>query len=278
MTTPNAKSGYANIGDARIYYEIAGQGQPFVMIHAGVADSRQWENEFAHFADRFRVLRYDLRGYGKSDPAGGEFRHLDDLRGLLEHVDLREPLVLMGCSMGGGIAMDFALEHPDRARALIMTGSAPSGLKLDVPNPPKYDQAEKAYEARDWDLLCELETQIWFDGAGRTPEQVNPAMRRLAYDMNRIALANEARELGKRLPDASTPAAERLDQLKLPVLVIVGVHDTPYILAASDWMLENIPSARKEVIQDAAHLANMDHPEEFQRTVDAFLDGLKEGR
>ena len=120
--------------------------------------------------------------------------------------------------------------------------------------------------------LCELETQIWFDGAGRTPDQVNPAMRRLAYEMNRIALANEAKELGKRLPDADVPAAERLDQLGCPLLIVVGAHDTPYIRAAADYMLEQLPSARKVMIQDAAHLANMDHPEQFREIVEKFLN------
>jgi pimeloyl-ACP methyl ester carboxylesterase len=261
----------AEIRNARIYYEVAGQGRPFVMIHAGVADSRQWNNEFSYFSQPYLVLRYDLRGYGKSEPVDRDFRHLDDLTGLLNHLQIHEPLILMGCSMGGGLAMDFALENPSRVLALIMTGSAPTGLKLDVPEPPKYEQAEKAYEARDWDLLCELETQIWFDGAGRTPEQVDPEMRRLAYEMNRIALSNEEKGLGKRLPDASIPAVERLSQLKIPVLVIVGVHDTPYIRAAADYMIENISSAHKIVLEDAAHLANMDHPEQFRQILDQFL-------
>ncbi len=271
MSNIKMRSGMAQVGEARIYYEVAGEGQPFVMIHAGVADSRQWNNEFEWFSKHYRVLRYDLRGYGKSEPVEGEFRHLDDLLALLDHVGMTSPLVLMGCSMGGGLAMDFALEFPERVHALILTGSAPSGLKLDVPPPPKYGEAVKADEAGDWDLLCELEVQIWFDGAGRAPDQVDPAARRLAYDMNRIALSHEARGLGKRLPDVSIPAAQRLEALQPPLLVIVGVHDTPYILAASDWMLEKLPSARKVLIQDAAHLANLDHPGQFRGIVEAFL-------
>ena len=135
MSMTNANSGFADINGAQIHYEIAGEGQPFVMIHAGVADSRQWNNEFDHFSKHYRVLRYDLRGYGQSTPVEGEFRHLDDLTALLDHLDLQGPLILMGCSMGGGLAMDFALEHPSQAHALVMVGSAPSGLKLDVPRP-----------------------------------------------------------------------------------------------------------------------------------------------
>jgi pimeloyl-ACP methyl ester carboxylesterase len=274
MSAIQTKSGLAKIGDAQIYYEIAGEGEPFVLIHAGVADNRQWDNEFAHFAENYRVVRYDMRGYGKSEPVEGEFSHLGDLTALLDYLELQQPLVMMGCSMGGGLEMDFALTQPARMRALIMVDSGPSGLELDVPTPAKFAEAEKAYNAGDLDLVAELETQIWFDGADRTPGQVDQAMRRLAYEMNRNALALDARQLGKRLPDALSPAAGRLEEIEIPVLIIVGAHDTPYILAAADYMAAKLRYARKLVIEDAAHLPNLDHPKEFQRIVEAFLEGL----
>jgi len=275
MLTPQTKSGFINIDGAHIYYETAGKGTPFIMIHAGVADSRQWNNEFTFFAQGYRVVRYDMRGYGKSEPVNGEFSHMSDLVSVLNTLELQEPLVMMGCSMGGGLAMDFALTYPSRVKALIMVGSGPSGLELDVPTPTKFAEAEKAYQAGDLDLVAEIETQIWFDGTDRTPEQVNQAMRKLAFEMNRKALDHEAKELGKRLPNTETPAFNHLTDLNIPVLVIVGAHDTPYILAAADYMIEKLPSARKVTIEDAAHLPNMDHPEEFQKTVKNFLESLK---
>jgi pimeloyl-ACP methyl ester carboxylesterase len=274
MSSPQTKSGFINIDNAQIYYETAGKGIPFAMIHAGVADCRQWNNEFAFFAQEYQVVRYDMRGYGKSEPVDGEFSHMSDLVSVLNALELQEPLVMMGCSMGGGLAMDFALTHPSRVKALIMVGSGPSGLQLDVPTPAKFAEAEKAYEAGDLDLVAEIETQIWFDGMDRTPDQVNQAMRKLAYEMNRKALAHEARQLGKRLPNTETLAFDRLTNLNIPVLVIVGTHDTPYILAAADYMVEKIPSARKVRIEDAAHLLNMDQPHQFQTIVKAFLGGL----
>jgi pimeloyl-ACP methyl ester carboxylesterase len=244
------------------------------MIHAGVADSRQWNNEFPAFSQKYRVVRYDMRGYGNSEPVEGDFNHLHDLVSLLDHLALHEPMILMGCSMGGGIAMDFALEHPSRIKALIMVGSAPGGLELDVPTPAKFEEAEKIFESGDLDRLAEIETQIWFDGTDRTPEQVDPAMRRLLYEMDRKALAHEAKKLGKRLPNIETRGVDRLSELRIPVLVIVGAHDTPYILAAADTMAEKLPSAQKVTILDAAHLPNMDHPTEFQDIVENFLKGI----
>ena len=276
MSTSQVKSGFVNVGNAKIYYEIAGTGMPFVMIHAGVADRRQWNHEFAYFAQSYQVLRYDMRGYGNSEPAAGEFSHLSDLVSLLDALDIHEPLILMGCSMGGGLAMDFALTYPSKVRALIMVGSGPGGLELDIEPPSKFAEVEKAFEAGDLDLVAELETQIWFDGTGRAPEQVNETMRKLLYEMNRLALAHEAKQLGKRLPNTEVSAADYLADLDIPVLIVVGSHDTSYILAAANYMEEKIKGAKKVMIEDAAHLPNMEHPEEFQKIVQDFLASLPE--
>ena len=275
MSMASENPGYADINNARIYYEIAGDRHPLVMIHAGVADSRQWDNEFQHYASRFRVLRYDLRGYGRSEPVDGEYSHLRDLVGLLDHLHLDQPLILMGCSMGGGLAMNFALEQPSRAKALIMVDAGPTGLKLDVPSLPKAAEAEKAYNDGDLDLVAELETQIWFDGSGRQPSHVNQRMRKLVYEMNHLGLTHDAKHLGKQTPDTDVPAFQRLKEVTIPVLVIVGEYDAPYILAAADYMVDKLPSARKVMISDAAHLPNLDHPDKFQKAVDDFVDSLR---
>jgi pimeloyl-ACP methyl ester carboxylesterase len=272
MLEIHRESGFAPINTARLHYEVAGDGPPFVMIHAGVADHRQWNHEFEHFAAYYRVIRYDLRGYGQSEPVEGEYSHLQDLTALLDYLHLDRPIVLMGCSMGGGLAVNLALTRPSQVAALIMVDAGPTGLELAVPEPAKFQEVEAAYDAGDFDRVAELETQIWFDGVGRTPAQVNPMMRQLVYDMNRHALTLEARHLGKRLPDLPGAAAERLGELHLPVLVIVGEHDIPYMHAAAKYMLEQIPTARQVIIKDAAHLPNLDHPVEFQQTVTAFLD------
>ena len=271
MTKIDKDSGFANINNARIYYEVAGAGQPFIMIHAGIADSRQWNNEFQYFAAHFRVIRYDMRGFGRSEPVAGEFSHLQDLMALLEYLQIVDPAILMGCSMGGILAMDFAFHQPSAVKALVMVGSVPGGFSLDVPNPASFAEAEKAYEDEDFDLVAALEVQIWFDGMGRHPAQVNQPMRRLAYEMDRNRLAHYEKHLGTRLPNTHIQVAEHLDELRMPVLVMVGGHDVPFILAAADYMLDNIPSVQRVMLDDAAHLPNMDQPEAFQRAVTNFL-------
>jgi pimeloyl-ACP methyl ester carboxylesterase len=272
--TSDSNAGFAAVNNAKIYYEISGSGTPFVMIHAGVADLRQWNNEFASFASNYRVLRYDQRGFGKSEPVDGDYSYMGDLESLLEFLNIHVPMVLMGCSMGGATAMDFSLTHPSLVKALIMVDSGPSGLDLDVPENDKFAEAEKAFKEGDLDLVSEIETQLWFDGTGRTPQQVDQEMRKLLFEMNRIALGHEVKNPGKRKPHLEKPAAERLHELLCPVLVIVGANDEPYSLAAADHMVKHIKSARKVVIDDAAHLPNMEHPQQFHAIVSQFLDGL----
>lgn len=267
-------AGFAQIGPAKLYYELAGEGQPMVMIHAGVADSRQWNDEFAIFSETHQVLRYDQRGFGQSVPVDTEFSFLSDLLGVLDQAGISRPVILVGCSMGGSLAMDFTLEHPERVKGLIMVGSGPSGLRLDVPDHPKQAAAEEAYLAGDLDRVPELEAQIWFDGMGRSKLDVDPTVREFAVEMNRLALDHEALGLGTRKPNTETPASERLEQVEVPVLIMVGEHDIPYSHAAADHLVSALTDARKVVLPDAAHLPNLDHPDRFQREVSNFLGDL----
>jgi pimeloyl-ACP methyl ester carboxylesterase len=194
-----------------------------------------------------------------------------DFEAVLEQAGIEQPIVLVGCSMGGGMAMNFALAHPSRVRALVMVGSAPSGLQLEAADHPKGAEAEQANEAGDLDRAAELEAQVWFDGMDRTADQVDSAARQRAVAMNRLALGHAARGLGTRLPDTATPAAPRLHEIAFPLLVMVGAHDLGYFVAAAEVMAMEVRTARKVVFEDAAHLLNMEHPDRFEREIRSFL-------
>ncbi len=262
-----------NIDKASIYYEVAGTGQPLLFIHAGVADSRQWNNEFETFAPHYRVIRYDLRGFGKSKPAAGEYSHLQDLTALIEHLGIARPIIIIGCSMGGGLALDFTLANPGKVSALIMVDSAPAGLQLDVRTPEKFKDIQNANKKGDLDLVAELETQIWFDG-DRKPTAVDQDMRKLAYEMNRLALSHDATGIGKQIPNTKELAVNNIGKLDVPLLAILGIHDIPYMHAAIDYMDMKIPGIKTKIIDNAAHLPNMDQPIEFRDTIMGFLSEL----
>ena len=154
---------------ASLYYEILGEGEPLVLLHAGIADRRMWDEQFGAFAERYRVVRYDRRGFGRSALVEDPYSHHDDLRGLLDHLGI-ERASFVGCSMGGGAVIDFALSNPERARALVLVGSAVSGVESNETPPEEWEELVAADEAGDLERVSELEVRIWVDGPIGTPE------------------------------------------------------------------------------------------------------------
>jgi len=271
MPGPQTNSGYVDIDQGRMYYETSGSGTPLILVHAGVADSQQWDQEFSHYSQNYQVIRCDLRGYGKSGTTRGPVNHLEDLSTLIRELDIHSPMIFMGCSMGGVLSMDYALKNPEDIKALIIVGPGMCGLELDVVEPEEFSKAKKAFEEGDLSLLTEIETQIWFDSPDQMPEHVDCSMRALLYEMQRSVIGRELNKMGKREPKKGPPPFERLDEIDFPVLIIVGSYDLPYMHAAADYMVEHIRFAQKEIIEDAAHLPHLDQPNRFQDIVDNFL-------
>jgi 2-hydroxy-6-oxonona-2,4-dienedioate hydrolase len=264
------KTSTASVNGATLYHELVGEGEPLVLVHAGIADSRMWDAQIEAFAQHYRVLRYDMRGFGKSVMVEGPYSHHEDLRTLLDALDVGRAH-LVGCSMGGATVLDFALRYPEKVRTLVLVGAAVSGFEPDVGPLEQWGQLASADEAGDLKRVSELEVQIWVDGPGRQPEDVPAAVRDLVREMNLIALRGEASELGKELAP-EPPAADRLTEIRAPSLIIVGNSDQPQIIAAADLLGREIPNVRKVVMPGVAHLPNMERPEEFNRMVLAFLE------
>ena len=262
-------SGLAEVNGASLYYETVGAGEPVVLLHAGIADRRMWDRQLEAIAERYRVLRFDRRGFGRSSLTDGPYAHHEDLRGLLDGLGI-ERASLVGCSMGGAAAIDFALRYPERIRAMVLVGSAVSGAESDEPPPKEWDELVAADEAGDLERVSELEVRIWVDGPYRSPEEVDPAVRDLVREMNLIALRSEASGLGEERP-ADPSAAERLGEIQVPSLVVVGALDRPEIVARSEALARHVPRARKVVMDGTAHVPNMERPQEFNEAVLAFL-------
>jgi pimeloyl-ACP methyl ester carboxylesterase len=267
------ETGFAEINGAQIYYEIAGAGQPVVFVHAGIADRRMWNAQFAAFAERFRVLRYDHRGMGKSSMPPGPFALRDDLSALVRQFDLA-PAVLIGCSMGGSAALDCALDHPENARALVLVGAGVSGnpLKPTEEMNKLWEQVDELAGKGDMDGANEIELRIWVDGVRRTPDQVDPAVRALVREMNLASFTRDA-EHQQGQPQQMDPLAySRLGEVSVPTLVVVGSDDQPQIVETADILANQIPGARKVVMQGLAHVPNMEQPAAFNQIVFDFFD------
>jgi 3-oxoadipate enol-lactonase len=265
----NPQTGYVESEGARLYYETAGTGIPLVMLHAGIADRRMWDEEFQTFAAHYRAIRYDMAGYGKSTRGTGEASPVADLEALLAALNISQAVVI-GCSVGGSVALDFTRAHPALVSALVLVGAVPSGYNLAGTIPPKIPAFVGALQQRDLAGAAEWAAQLWYDGPNREPDQMDPAQRAWVRDMMRDVLATGAVTLGPAKP-AGKPAIERLAEIAAPTLVIVGDQDDPSILAAGEALAAGIPGAQKAVIAGAAHLPNIEKPAEFDQLVTDFL-------
>ncbi|MDQ3376452.1 MAG: alpha/beta hydrolase [Actinomycetota bacterium] len=266
-------TGTVGVDGAELYYEVAGEGEPLVLVHAGISDSRMWDAQSDAFSRLYRTIRHDMRGFGRSPMVEGPYSHHADLLALLDALDVGRAS-LVGCSMGGGAVIDFALKNPERVVALVLVGSAVGGFEFDEEPPEEWDELVAADETGDLERVSELEVRMWVDGPSRGPDVVDPAVRDLVREMNLIALKNEALELGEEL-EPGPPAATRLSQIQAPTLVLVGEVDRPRPLAAADLLERELPNVRKTVLPGTAHVPNMERPEEFNRLVLDFLKSAK---
>lgn len=264
------RSGMTKIRGAELYYESAGDGPPLVMIHSGGFDRRIWDDQFQAFAAHYRVIRYDVRGFGKSSPGRGDYADAEDLQDLLGSLQLQR-VNLMGLSLGARIALDFALEHPEKAGALVLVGPGISGYTFSDDFLDRWGAIVAAARMEG----PERAAQLWLDGPlfeqARKDSAAFGRLRTIAQENAGVWLRNPA---GGR--PAHPPALGRLSTIRQPTLVIVGDKDGPDIREAARLLTQGIPNARNVVIPGADHAANMEKPAEFNRVVADFL-GRREG-
>ena len=254
---------------ARIAYDTAGSGEPVVLIHAGVANRRMWDDQVTALKDGYRVIRYDTRGFGESETDAVEFSNRADIAALLDQVG-EKAAHLVGLSRGGQIALDFALEYPDRARSVSIAAGGVSGY--DAPeeaDPTIFEEPEAAWKARDWAAVSEWETRYWVDGPGQPADRVDPAIRARVQDWILTTYEAEKEEGTPRPLDP--PANARLGDLRAPFLVMIGTLDDPGTRGNMRYLAETV-SARLEVFEGVAHMINLEQPQRFNQVLRQFLD------
>jgi len=259
--------GVAEVNGARLWFEEAGSGPALVLLHGHLIDAGQWDSQFPVFAREFRTVRYDARGFGRSDLPGGPFSFSEDLHALMTCLGI-ERASLVGNSGGGATAIDFALAHPEMAEALVLVGSAVNGFPFTGQVPAAMLERRAALEAGDLDRAVELGLQIWNDGP-RRPDEVDAAARERTREMMARQDVRPNPHVEARWVEP--PAVSRLAEIAAPTLVIVAEHDLPRLHDIADLVVREAPHARKEVIADAGHHPNMEHPAQFNDLVLSFL-------
>lgn len=261
-------SGFAEVNGTRLYYETAGSGFPLVLIHGGLMDRRMWDGQIEPFGRDYRVIRYDVRGYDRSDKPRGRFSHIEDLYQLLKFLKVDKAHIL-GLSMGGQIAIDFALDHPGMTASLIPVASAMSGFpyrnaeKMES----KYEAIFAAAREGQMDLAVERTLQLPFF----VPVKSDPSIREKMKIMIKANFMSWASSQAQYADWPEPSAYERIGRLRAPTLILVGDHDVSDIQAVADRLAAAVPGAKKVVIRDAGHHLNMENPEAFNRAVLEFL-------
>lgn len=264
----NFQSGFAPVSGTALYYEVTGAGPPLVLLHGGLVDHRMWDGQFDEFARHFRVVRYDQRGHGLSKSPPTSYDECEDLRQLMQHLGIPRAHI-MGLSLGGRIAIDFALKYPDTVTSLVPVGPGLSGYEFTgAAVREQLAQTRVALVRGDVERVVALFQEAWVAGPQRSLEQVDPAVRQRVQQMGMQCLRRG--NMGPAQP-LTPPAVNRLPEIHVPTLTIGGELDQPEILRIMRRIANKVGGAEEVLIPGAAHMVNMEQPAQFNRIVLDFL-------
>jgi len=269
-----ARSRFIEVEGGRLYVEQDGEGTAVVFLHPGLWDCRTWDEQFSLFADRYHVLRYDARGYGRSSriEPGVAYSSVRDLLAVLDDAGI-ERATLIGCSMGGANEIDFTLEHPERVRALVLVAAGTNGFDAGPELEAEWEvwwaerqaPVDAAIEAGDLERAQDLRLRTMWAQLG-TDDPAGRRIREIAFDnLQELTMDESAQE------QIDPPAFERLGEIAVPTLVLPADHDPPEMGWICSTIANRIPGARLVRIPDTDHVINLRRPAEFNRVVLGFL-------
>ena len=263
----------------RLFAMAEGAGPALVLVHAGIVDSRAWDPLVPLLTSAgHRVIRYDARGFGRSETDDVEFSNRDDLIAILDGFGV-ERACLVGNSRGATIAFDTAVEYPERAAAVVLVGGGIGGYEVE-PTPEEaaaFDEMEALEEAgTDPETMADFQFRLWIDGLGRPEGRVAPPLRDWLRPMV-VGTCDPSRVYGRPIP-LRPPAAERLDAATMPILAIHGALDVSDIEATGRHLAATLPNARFEIVPDVAHLVAVEAPEQVADLILAFVRPLGDSR
>ena len=270
---------FVDVPGGRLFLVADGEGPPVILVHSAIVDLRSWDALVPYLAGAgYRVLRYDVRGFGRSTTEDVEFSNRADLIAVLDARGIKQ-CALVGNSRGAMIALDTVLEHPDRFVGFVWVGGGIGGFDSGEPTPEELELFKEADELEakgDLDGLADLEVRVWVDGVGQPADRVPASIRDAVRDMDR-PLLEPGRIMGKPIP-LEPPANQRLGELRLPVLVVVGALDTSGTQAAARRLAEATGRARLVTLRNVAHMVGMEAPERLAALVVQLVSGLPRWR
>lgn len=261
-------------GNATLAAEVSGSGDPVVFLHAAVADTRMWSAQMAGLSASHKAIAYDRRGFGKTRYQDEHFSSVADLMTLLDAVAEGRPAILVGCSQGGRIALDAALEHPSRVSGLVLIAPNVPGAP-EPANPPEIEnllaQQKEIIETGNMDRINAIKARIWLDGPLVPEGRVTGPARQLLLDMNAIVLQSPPTGTDVDV-SAITPAFHRLEEITMPSLMIWGDLDFPHIQERCRLVADKLVNGSSQVLTDTAHLPSLDRPDDVTSLLMTFIN------
>ncbi|MFM8528868.1 MAG: alpha/beta fold hydrolase [Ilumatobacteraceae bacterium] len=257
-----------------LWSETVGDGPALVFLHAAIADSRMWEQQVEAFRMTHRCVRCDFRGFGRTGLTAGMFAHARDVLAVLDRHAIDEA-VIVGASMGGRVAMELAITAPERVRGLVLVAAGLPGYQWSDAVRAFGDAEDDAIERGDIDTAVDLNLSFWLDGPSRPAANVDTTTRALVADMQRTALHHFLPHLGNADESLAVPdLSDRLAEIDVPTLVIVGDQDTFDLITIATRLAADIPDAQLHMISDTAHLPSLEAPVAFDSLLSEFLSKL----
>ena len=251
-------------GIGPLHVEHAGAGPAVVLVHAGVADSRMWDPQWAAWHTRFALTRLDLRGFGRSGPPVGPLSHAGDVLEVLDTAGIERALVV-GASFGVLVALDLAASHPERVAGLVLADAPLPGYAWSEEMRGFFAAENAAFEQGNLEAATEVNVDFW---VGSASEAVRAAIRDQQLNAFRLQAGDEADDalLTDDLPGA-------LATLTVRTLVVTGENDKADFRAIADHLAATIPGARRATVAGAGHLPSLERPSAFDEVVLPFLEG-----
>ena len=274
-----ADSGYAEVNGTKLYYEVAGKGMPLVFIHGSFGDRRHWDFQFKELSKKYRVMRYDLRGFGRSalPDTAKIYRDADDLNALMIFLGISKAHIC-GLSSGSFIVFDFAFSYPDKCISLIPIGPRIAGDESDEYKTPATDSLRTAV-SKMVDILKskgkkEATDYLWKANNCLSKSIRSPATRNALLKMGYEYTWWRYLHVNKR--EYAFPAAiNKLNEINIPTLVVTAEYDLEKCKEVAQLIAKNVPHAKLISLKGAGHIMNMDQPAKFNKIISGFIDKLK---
>jgi 3-oxoadipate enol-lactonase len=267
--TVGSRTGVLARPGARVVYEVTGHGPAVVLAHGFGLDMRMWDPQVAHLAERFRVVRYDCRGFGSSGPLDPAvpYTHAGDLLALLDHLAIADA-VLAGLSFGGRVVLQAALAAPARVRGLALLDAVLDGVPWDRPSADALDEVARQVQAGG--VLAGRAAWLAHPLFAAARERPDIASRLAAM----VAGYPGQHWLGQDPHSEDRPPIDALAEVTMPTLVLAGERDVPGFLEMSAVLARRIPGAEYRLVAGAGHMVNMEQPAAVNELLTRFLDGL----